>query len=303
MSVPETVTVALAALPETRAAAQPDAPAIADDAVALDNAAFADRVARAAALLARLGVGAGDVVAVALPNRLEAIITLFAAWRLGAAATPVNPALTAAEMQYQIDDAGAKVVIGEGLELDATVVEVDALAAEPTVHAEPAAVEPDALALLIYTSGTTGKPKGVMLDHANLAAMTEMTRAALGITAADHSLLILPLFHVNGILIGTLTPLLAGGRVTVAGRLSPKAFFGLVERTRPTYFSAVPAIYALLTSLPEANTADTSSLRLVVCGAAPMPVELITRADRALGVVLVEGYGLSEGSCASTLNP
>src|SRR3954454_2128063 len=134
MSVAETVTVPLAALPDTRAAAQPDGPAIADDAVALDNAAFADRVARAAALLARLGVGAGDVVAVALPNRLELIITLFATWRLGAAATPVNPALTRAEMQYQVDDAGARVVIGAGRELDATVVEVSELADEPPLE-------------------------------------------------------------------------------------------------------------------------------------------------------------------------
>ena len=260
-------------------------------------------MARAAALLARLGVGAGDVVAIALPNRVELVVSLFAAWRLGAAATPVNPALTRAEMQYQVDDAAAKVVIGEGLELDAPTVEVGALAEEPSVHAGPVDVRPDALALLIYTSGTTGKPKGVMLDHANIAAMCDMTRVALGITAADHSLLILPLFHVNGIVVGTLTPLLAGGRVTVAGRFSPKAFFGLVERIRPTYFSAVPAIYALLTSLPEAGTADTSSLRLVVCGAAPMPAELIARVERTLGVVLVEGYGLSEGSCASTINP
>ena len=77
----------------------------------------------------------------------------------------------------------------------------------------------------------------------------------------------------------------------------------MVERVRPTYFSAVPAIYALLTSRPEAAIADTSSLRLVVCGAAPMPAELIARVERTLGVVLIEGYGLSEGTCASTLNP
>jgi long-chain acyl-CoA synthetase len=194
-------------------------------------------------------------------------------------------------------------VIGDGLELDATVIDVDALAAEPALQRAPVEPRPAALALLIYTSGTTGKPKGVMLDHANLAAMCDMTRAGLGITAADHSLLILPLFHVNGIVVGTLTPLLAGGRVTVAGRFSPKTFFGLVERIRPTYFSAVPAIYAMLTSMAEAATADTSSLRLVVCGAAPMPAELIARVEDVLGVVLVEGYGLSEGSCASTLNP
>jgi long-chain acyl-CoA synthetase len=303
MSVVDTLNVPLAALPEARAAAEPDASALADDAVTLDNAEFADRVSRAAALLDRLGVGAGDVVAIAMPNRVELIIALFAAWRLGAAATPVNPALTPTEMQYQVDDAGAKVVIGDGLELDATVVDVDALAAEPSIHRAPVEPRPAALALLIYTSGTTGKPKGVMLDHANIAAMCDMTRAGLGITAADHSLLILPLFHVNGIVVGTLTPLLAGGRVTVAGRFSPKTFFAHVERIRPTYFSAVPAIYAMLTSIPEAETADTSSLRLVVCGAAPIPAELIARVEDVLGVALVEGYGLSEGSCASTLNP
>ena len=136
MSVPDTtLSVPLAALPEARAAAKPDAPAIADDAVQLDNAAFADRVARAAARLARLGVGPGDVVAIALPNRLELVIALFAAWRLGAAATPVNPALTRDEMQYQVDDAGAKVVIGEGLELDALAIDVAELAARAVLRA------------------------------------------------------------------------------------------------------------------------------------------------------------------------
>ena len=218
MSDTETVNLPLAGLPEARADAEPHAPALADDAVTLDNAAFADRVARAAALLARLGVGPGDVVAISLPNRLELIISLFAAWRLGAAATPVNPALTRAEMQYQVDDAGAKLVIGDGLALDAPVVEVAWLADEPALPTAAADVAPDALALLIYTSGTTGKPKGVMLDHANVAAMCAMTQTALGITAADHSLLILPLFHVNGIIAGTLSPLLAGGRVNMLPR-------------------------------------------------------------------------------------
>ena len=304
MSVPETtLSVPLAALPDARAAAAPGAPAIADDALQLDNAAFADRVARAAARLARLGVGPGDVVAIALTNRLELVIALFAAWRLGAAATPANPALTRDEMQYQVDDAAAMVVIGEGLELDALVIDVAELETEPSLAPPAVDVPPDALALLIYTSGTTGRPKGVMLDHANVAAMCDMVQAALGITAGDHSLLILPLFHVNGIIVGTLSPLLAGGQVTVAGRFSPKTFFGIVERARPTYFSAVPSIYAMLTSLPQAATTDTSSLRLVVCGAAPMPPELIARVEDTLGVALVEGYGLSEGACASTLNP
>jgi acyl-CoA synthetase (AMP-forming)/AMP-acid ligase II len=242
------------------------------------------------------------VVGIVLPNRAELVISLFATWRLGAAATPVNPVLTRTEMQYQVDDAGAKVVIGSGLELDAQVLDVDELFA-PAAGVQTVTVAGSDLALLIYTSGTTGKPKGVMLDHSNLLSMCEGAREWLKVTSEDHSLLILPLFHANGIVAGTLTPLLAGGRVTIAARFSPKTFFGLVAKARPTYFSAVPAIYAMLSALPEAAEADTSSLRLVVCGAAPMPAELIQRVEERFGVVLVEGYGLSEGTCASTINP
>jgi O-succinylbenzoate-CoA ligase len=296
--------VTFALLPDDRAAAAPGAPCVADDNVTLDNAGFLERVQQAAAVLAANGVRQGDVVAIVLPNRAELVVALFATWRLGAAATPVNPVLTRPEMEYQVDDARAKVVIGSGLEIDADVIDVEALTSSPAGDAPaPADVAAEDLALLIYTSGTTGKPKGVMLDHANLLSMCEGAREWLKITEADHSLLILPLFHANGIVAGTLTPLLAGGRVTIAARFSPKTFFGLVTKARPTYFSAVPAIYAMLSALPEAAEADTSSLRFVICGAAPIPAELIHRVEERFGVVLVEGYGLSEGTCASTINP
>ena len=89
------------------------------------------------------------------------------------------------------------------------------------------------LALLIYTSGTTGRPKGVMLDHANLNAMCRSVIDGFRLTRDDHSLLILPLFHVNGIVVGTLSPLLAGGRATVAGRFDPKTFFAHSSRAGP----------------------------------------------------------------------
>lgn len=124
--------------------------------------------------------------------------------------------------------------------------------------------------------------------------MTEMIVDALELGPADHSLLILPLFHVNGIVVSVLAPLLAGGRSTIAGRFRVEEFFGVVERVRPTYFSAVPAIYARLAGLPDTVRPDTSSLRLMVCGAAPMPAELIQRVEQRFGVVVVEGYGLSE---------
>ena len=119
----------------------------------------------------------------------------------------------------------------------------------------------------------------------------------------DHSLLILPLFHVNGIVAGTLSPLVAGGRATIAGRFSPKTFFGQLEKCGATYFSAVPTIYTMLSDLPAEVRPDTSAVRFAVCGAAPASVELLTKFETRYGIPLIEGYGLSEGTCASTGNP
>ena len=263
-------------LPSRRASRDPSGPCIADDAKSLDNAAFQDAVLATAATLAADGVGPDDMVAVVLPNRVELVVTLFAAWHLGACVTPVNPALTPVEAGYQIHDSGAKVVVGDPAATSATTLDVSALqtrGAGRSVPAEPAA-RSDGLALVIYTSGTTGRPKGVMLDHANVEAMCQMIVEGLGLRADDHSLLILPLFHVNGIMVSVLSPLLAGGRATIAARFRPDTFFAEVERARPTYFSAVPAIYAMLATSGR-GAPDMSSLRQVVCGAAPMPAELI----------------------------
>ncbi|WP_416985772.1 class I adenylate-forming enzyme family protein [Streptomyces sp. T028] len=307
----------IAELPDVRAGRNPTGPCIADEREQLDNDAFLKRVRFSADVLRAHGTGAGDVVAVILPNRLELVVILFAAWRLGAAVTPVNPGLTETEARHQIEDSGAKVVITDGVHsalgtLDvATVLNpagvrdagVTDTVSPVSVSLASDALASDALALIIYTSGTTGRPKGVMLDHANIAAMCRMIIDGLGMDESDHSLLVLPLFHVNGIVVSVLSPLLAGGRTTIAGRFGASTFFASVERARPTYFSAVPAIYALLVSLPEEVRPDTSSLRRAICGAAPMPTELIARFEDRYGIPVVEGYGLSEGTCASTLNP
>ncbi|MFG2832964.1 class I adenylate-forming enzyme family protein [Streptomyces sp. NPDC048434] len=303
----------LSRLPAVRREQAPDAPAIADDVYGpLSNAAFDDLVDAYARHFAGRGVRRGDVVAVKLPNRVELVVALFAAWRLGAALTPVNPALTAVETHYQLDDAGAKIVIVEepSTGLPSSVV---ALALEELAGPAPAAelpepqVAPEAggedLALVIYTSGTTGRPKGVELLHRNLDAMTAAMTESMKLSEQDHSLLILPLFHVNGIVVSILSPLRAGGRATIVRRFSAKGFFPTLEKARPTYFSGVPAIYAMLANLPLQVQPDTSSLRFVVCGAAPMPPQLIGVVEQRFGVQLIEGYGLSEATCASTSNP
>ena len=282
-----------------------DAPAVSDDETQLTFTELDRRSAAVAEQLADRGVGPGDVVAVMLANRVELVLTLFAAWRLGAAATPINPAFTAVEAGHQLSDSGAKIVIADaGAPVGAVpVLPVDALAVEPTSSVAPVVPADDDIALLIYTSGSTGRPKGVMINHANTDAMSASMAEHLSLTAADRCLLILPMFHVNAIMVSLMAPLRAGGSLYIAPGFSAARFFDDVETFRPTYFSAVPTIYAVLAAMPDDVVPDVSSLRFVVCGAAPVTRELLDACEKRFGFVMVEGYGLTEGTCASACNP
>jgi long-chain acyl-CoA synthetase len=269
-----------ASLPDRRVDLDPNGPAVSDGNRALTNAGLLERVRAAGRHLDEIGVGAGDVVALKLRNRVEFVVLLFACWRLGATVTPVNPNLTEAEVGRQLEASGARLlVVEDGVSAPGAVatLAVGNLYAKGPGWDAPPLVDPSALALLIFTSGTTGVPKGVMLDHANLDAMAEMGRQALGIEPADRCLLILPLFHVNGIVVSVLMPLLAGASVVIAERFDPNTFFDLIAAERPTFFSAVPTIYAMLSALPDEVAPDTSSLRFGICGAAPASAQLLTR--------------------------
>ncbi|MCW2685334.1 MAG: AMP-dependent synthetase [Mycobacterium sp.] len=278
----------LSRLPADRAAQRPDHAAVADDRIAMSNREFADAVVSYADRLREHGAGPGDVVALILPNTVEFVVWLFAGWQLGAVVTPVNPSLTAGEADFQVGDSGAKVVVTP-----------DGISTPDTERRDL----PADLALLIYTSGTTGRPKGVMLDHANLIAMCTMSIDAFSLGLDAHALLILPLFHVNGIVVSVLSPLLAGGCTTIAGRFDPNTFFDRIEQARPTYFSGVPTIFTMLSALHDSVRPDTSSVRFAVCGAAPASQQLLEQFEARFGIPVIEGYGLSEGTCASTVNP
>jgi long-chain acyl-CoA synthetase len=278
-----------------------------DDRVELTYSQFESWVEAFAEQLTEHGFGRGDVLAIMLPNRVELLVAMFAAWRLGGAATPVNPVFTTHEAGYQLGDSNASVVVNLGPEAPTdgrSVIHVDDMRTERRGDpVEPVAVTGDDLALLIYTSGSTGHPKGVMLDHAHAEAMSRSMAEHLRLTHDDHCMLILPLFHVNAIMVSALATMRSGGQLSVVGQFSARQFFEQVERLRPTYFSAVPTIYAVLAALPPEVQPDTSSLRFVICGAAPVSRELLERSQARYGFTMVEGYGLTEGTCASACNP
>ena len=167
------------------------------------------------------------------------------------------------------------------------------------------------IASYFCTGGTTGLPKIARHTQANevanalqLAAVAGAHIAAPGRTA----LAALPLFHVNAQLGSGLTPFGHGGHVLLApaaGYRSPgliPRFWEIIAQHRVNTFSAVPTVYAALLQVPR-DAHDLSSLKLAICGAAPMPVELFRSFERETGVRIVEGYGLTESTCVASINP
>jgi fatty-acyl-CoA synthase len=169
-------------------------------------------------------------------------------------------------------------------------------------------IRPGDIASYFHTGGTTGTPKIAQHTHANEVFMSWDLREFIGLGPGTVFLCGLPLFHVNGA-IGTgpgawcsgATVLLAG----LQGYRTPgliAGFWRLIERYRVNFFSAVPTVYASLLEVPVAG-ADVSSLRYAICGAAPMPPEVFRRFEQLTGLKILEGYGLTEATCATCVNP
>ena len=156
---------------------------------------------------------------------------------------------------------------------------------------------------IIYTSGTTGKPKGAVLTSENVYREAIQLQHAVNIQDSDRMIIVLPLFHVNNLMF-SISVILRGGSIVILRKFDVKEFFDQVKRYEPTMFSGVPTVNRMLTDAfcPE-NREMLKSLSVGICGAAPMPVKWFQDFENAYGIRIVEGYGMTEGTVASTINP
>ena len=190
------------------------------------------------------------------------------------------------------------------------VLDFDELIAScPDDHLESGRViAPDDIASYFHTGGTTGTPKLAPHSHGNEVSMAYSMNLVTRFAPGDVTLCGLPLFHVNGVIVTGLTAFIGGAEVLLAtpqGYRNPALisnFWKIIERHEVSFFSGVPTIYAGLLQVPSEGH-DLSSLKYALCGAAPMPVELIRQFESKTGLTLIEGYGLTEGTCGSCANP
>ncbi len=163
-------------------------------------------------------------------------------------------------------------------------------------------------AAYFHTGGTTGAPKLAVLTHANMIASVTAVRFQLPMSHDSVGLCGLPLFHINGVIATGLLPWSAGASVVLAGPLGYRnpallsQFWQAIEHYKVSYFSGVPTIYQSFADLPLKGC-NLSSLSYAICGAAPLPPEIRRRFEKHAGIPILEGYGLTEGACISTINP
>ncbi len=297
------------------------------------------KVTQTANLLHDLGIGPGDVVTYLLPNLLH---THYIIWGGEAAGivNPINPLLEPATMAHICEAAGTKVLVSLG-EYPGTDMWEKALAVRKELPGIEAVVrvmgpsdekegiygfdeviskysgdrldsgrviDPKEIASIYHTGGTTGTPKLAPRTHFNEVAIPAILGLTVGLETGETIMCGLPLFHANATMATGAFPFSIGAHVLL---LSPMGyrdttilqnFFKIVEHYRAVTFSCVPTVLSVLLDVPVEGK-DISSLRYAICGAAPLSVELFKRFEAHSGMKILEGYGLTEGTLVSSLNP
>ncbi len=300
---------------------------------------FMSQIIRSANFFHDLGVGPNDVVSYLLPNLPQ---THYVLWGGEAAAivNPINPLLEVPTITEICRSAGTKVLVALGEfpgtdiwqkamairkelpDLKATVRIMGPSDAKKGIYGydelignyradkldSNRRIDPRDIASMYHTGGTTGTPKLAPHTHFNEAAMAFMIAAAAELNTGETTLCGLPLFHVNGTTVTGSAPFSIGAHVVLLGPSGyrdpsiTQNFYKIVEHYRPVTFSSVPTVLSMLLDVPKGD-ADISSLRFAICGAAPLSVELFKRFEKHCGMKILEGYGLTEGTCASAFNP
>jgi long-chain acyl-CoA synthetase len=168
----------------------------------------------------------------------------------------------------------------------------------------PVSLRPADVACLQYTGGTTGVSKGAVLTHANLVINAHQTRQWLSSsTGPDTMVGALPFFHIYAMTCVVICAVMTGGTVIILPRFELGAAMSAIRKYRPTIFHGVPTMYVAFNTLSKVKPGDFRSLRVCMSGGAPLPLEVQQKFERITGARLVEGYGLTEASPVTHVNP
>jgi acyl-CoA synthetase (AMP-forming)/AMP-acid ligase II len=295
----------------------------------LDYRQLRAQIAATAQALNRFGIERGDRVAIVLNNGAE-MATAFLSVASAATAAPLNPAYRTDEFQFYLSDLKARMlIVEEGSESAAIAVardldiavselrqretagEFELLADRQSVPSSPPRAgaggfaQPDDVALVLHTSGTTSRPKIVPLTQRNICASAGNVGKTLRLSADDRGLVVMPLFHIHGLIAAVLAPLAAGGSIFCTPGFNALKFFPWLDEARATWYTAVPTMHQAVLGRAERNREIIAAnpFRFIRSSSSSLPVQVFSELEKTFGAPVIESYGMTEAAHQMTSNP
>ncbi|KZF25678.1 acetyl-CoA synthetase-like protein [Xylona heveae TC161] len=276
--------------------------------------------------LAALGITSAAAVSIALPNSYEFVVSFLAASWQRAIAAPLNAAYKQDEFEFYIDDLKSAVALvpkgaykdnvpavraarkynaaiaecyWNGHEVALDVKELGKLQGKQNQALQRA--QPDDIALVLHTSGTTGRPKAVPLTHRNLTRTMKNIQGTYKLTPKDRTMLVMPLFHVHGLLAGLLAPLASGGSAIIPLKFSASEFWNDFLQHGANWYTAVPTIHQILLRNPPPQTKP--DIRFIRSCSSPLSPKVFHDLEKTFDTPVLEAYAMTEAAHQMTSNP
>lgn len=282
--------------------------------------------------LSRIGVKRGDNVALSFANDVEFVVLFFAIASLGASAAPLNPSYKTEEVIFYLQDINASLLLipknkqnkeaeaaADKMNVPIVYTELDAVSKsinlsfakeanqEITYNNNSSEAFPDDIALFLHTSGTTGKPKGVPLSHINMLATMQNITDTYKLTKEDRGYLVMPLFHVHGLMAGVFAPLFARGSIVIPNHsqgFQAHLLWSDIAKYECNWFTAVPTMHqSLLSNLHHYDAAGKPVLRFIRSCSSSLPPSVLVQLEEVFRSPVLEAYAMTEACHQMTSNP
>jgi len=252
---------------------------------------------------------------------LEFMILFLAITHAGGVAAPLNPNYTSTEFEFYMKDGGSKFVvisndkspaITAANNLKIPILTTSFASGNLTIAQEgnklsksldPATPSEDDIALFLHTSGTTNRPKGVPLKHQNLMESISNIMKHYSLNFEDRSMIVMPLFHVHGLIGASLSTLMSGGTLIIPQKFSASTFWMDVKTYGATWYSAVPTIHQVLLLRADEDKAPHESFRFIRSCSAALAPTILDNLETRFGAPVLEAYGMTEASHQMSSNP